>query len=310
MPHQLSDLETKAEAILDALSNAPPHIVPETTLEEAHDYREVLIAPFQHAVAQAHALSAAGRLQAEGDWRLPSFALHFLAAWHVPGAYDLILKSLMLEDRYDSRWLMGEAYNDWPHLLITTFDGDVARLLTILQEEDPPWSSDLRSCIILLLGGIYHHQLGDCAAIETVFDDMLVHGDDAYILETLGSTSARAKMSGLLPRLRQMMKTGRLCELDVRAELKAPWQPGFRDFATCPNPITNLRPDLADIIRTWYYYKPPFIASPAMKKSVLYQWEMEIQDVTSRPGPFILPKRTLPCTCGSGLPYGACCAGK
>jgi hypothetical protein len=106
------------------------------------------------------------------------------------------------------------------------------------------------------------------------------------------------------------MKTGRLCELDVRAELKAPWQPGFRDFATCPNPITNLRPDLADIIRTWYYYKPPFIASPAMKKSVLYQWEMEIQDVTSRPGPFILPKRTLPCTCGSGLPYGACCAGK
>jgi hypothetical protein len=310
MPHQPSSLETKVEAILDALSNAPPHIVPETTLEDAHDHREALIAPFQQAVAQAHALSATGRLQAEGDWRLPCFALHFLAAWRVPGTYDLIWKSLMLDDRYDSRWLMGDAFNDWPHLLITTFDGDVARLLTLLQEEDPPWNSDLRTCVILLLGGIYHHQLGDRAAIETVLDEMLVHCDDDLIVECIGSTSARAKMSGLLPRLRQMMKDGSLSELDVGDELQAPWQPGFKDFATCPNPITNPRLDLADIIRTWHHFQPPFLLSPEMKQSILHQWEKKAHDTTSRPGAFILPKRTLPCTCGSGLPYGACCAGK
>lgn len=297
------------EAILDALGNAPPHILPTQTLQEAHDHREALIPLFQQAVAQAHALSAGGRLQAEGDWRLPCFALHYLAAWRVPGTYELIWKSLMLDDRYDSRWLMCDAYNEWPHLLITTFDGDVARLLRILQKEDPPWNSDLRTCLILLLGGVYHHRLGDRAAIEAGLDEMLDTCDDDLIVETIACSVARAKMTGLLPRLHEMMRAELVCELDVRDELDAPWQEGFKDFATCPNPIVNPRQDLADIISRWYYFRPPFNPPPAVEKSIVYQWEKQVNDYTARPGPFILPKRTLPCTCGSGLPYGACCVG-
>lgn len=302
--------EAKVEAILDALANAPPHIVPVQTLEEAHDHREALIPHFQQAVAQAHALSAGGRLQAEGDWRLPCFALHFLAAWRVPGSYELIWKSLMLDDRYDSRWLMCDAYNDWPHLLITTFDGDVARLLRILQKEDPPWNSDLRTCIILLLGGLYHHRLGDRAVIEAGLDEVLDTCDDDLIVDTIADCIARAKMKRLLPRLHEMIQAGVVSELDVRAELEAPWQEGFKDFATCPNPIVNPRQDLADIISTWHHFRPPFNPSPQMEKSWLYRLERQMNDYTARPGPFILPKRTFPCECGSGLPYGACCADK
>ncbi|HCN79034.1 MAG TPA: hypothetical protein DIT13_17855 [Verrucomicrobiales bacterium] len=305
-PHQ----ENKVEAILDALANAPAHIVPLQLLDEAHDHREALIPPFQQAVAQAHALSAGCRLQAEGDWRLPCFALHFLAAWRVPGTYDLILDSLMLDDRYDSRWLMCDAYNDWPHLLITTFDGDVARLLRILQKEDPPWNSDLRTCLILLLGGVYHHRLGDRAAIEAAFDQMLDTCDSDLIMLTIANCIARAKMKRLLPRLHKMMQDEVVSELDVRGILDAPWEEGVKNLASCPNPIVNPRQDLADIISMWFYFRPPFVPSPEVKQSKLYQWEIQINDTTARPGPFILRKRTLPCNCDSGLPYGACCAGK
>ena len=64
--------------------------------------------------------------------------LHLLAAWRVPGTYERVLQGLMLEDHYDSIWLMGCAFRDWPHLLVTTFDGDAPRLMTILSQEDQP----------------------------------------------------------------------------------------------------------------------------------------------------------------------------
>ena len=305
-----SHLETQVKTILHALANAPAHKVPEVTLEAAHDYREALILPFQQAVIQAHALSADGRLQAEGDWRLHCFALHFFAAWRVPGSYDLILKSLMLADRYDSRWLMGHADEEWPHLLITNFDGDVDRLFRILREDAPPWNSDLRSCCVILLAGVYHHQLGDRAAIEAGFGEMLDVCDTSSIGQTVALCIARAKMSGLLPKLRQWIKTQRSFGTDVQAELEEFWDTGFKNHATYPNPINDPRQDLADIIRNWHYFMPPFIPPPEMVKTWTYQWEMKVQDPTCRPGPSMLPKRTLPCTCGSGLPYGACCIAK
>ncbi len=306
--------EKKIEAILDALANAPAHIVPEQVLEAAHDHQESLIPHLQQAVAQAHALSASGRLQAEGDWRLPCFALQLLAAWRVPGAYDLILKSLMLDDRYDSRWLMGDAYIEWPHLLITTFDGDVDRLFCIAGKVNPPWNSDLRTCCVLVLAAAYHHRLGDRATIQAGFDQMLDFCQDHMLLGTVLLCIARLRMAPLLPKLSQIMKTERgkrgISQMDIDSELESSWEESFDDSSICPNPILQPRQDLLTIIRGWQYFQPPFRPSTEHRQSFWYQHEKRVHDDTGRPGSFILYKRTLPCRCGSGLPYGACCINK
>ncbi|MFN0078831.1 MAG: hypothetical protein ACKVY0_20410 [Prosthecobacter sp.] len=307
--------EAQVNAILDAFANAAEHIVPAQALADAHDHQQALIPHLQQAVAQAHALSAAGRLQAEGDWRLPSFALHLLAAWRVPGTYDLLWKSLMLDDRYDSRWLMSDAYMEWPHLLITTFDGDVGRLFRILWQNDPPWNSDLRDCCTMVLASAHHHHLGDRVAIEAGFAKMLDTCDDEMVLGTLMLFIARLKLAPLLPRLWQVLKTRRgrqaMSRLDVEEALASPWREGFAVSNPTPNPINHPREDLLAIIRGWQYFKPPLKhATKDREKSHTYQYEKRVHDFTSRPGGFILPKRTLPCDCDSGLPYGACCGQK
>lgn len=306
--------ERKIEAILDALANAPGHIVPEQVLEAAHDHRESLIPHLQQAVVQAHALSASSRLQAEGDWRLPCFALHLLAAWRVPGTYDLILKSLMLDDRYDSRWLMGEAYIEWPHLLITTFDGDVGRLFCIVGKENPSWSNDLHTCCVLVLAAAYHHRLGDRAAIQAGFDQMLDFCQDPMLLGTVLLCIARARMAPLLPKLSRIMKTKRgkrgISQVDIDDQLENPWEKSFIDASSHPNPILQPRQDLLAIIRDWQYFQPPFRPTAEERQTLTYQYEKRVHDFTARPGVCILHRRTLPCYCGSGRPFGACCVSK
>lgn len=307
--------EAKVNAILDAFANAAAHIVPVQALADAHDHQQALIPHLQQAVAQAHALSAAGRLQAEGDWRLPSFALHLLAAWRVPGTYDLLWQSLMLDDRYDSRWLMSDAYIEWPHLLITTFDGDVDRLFRILWQNDPPWNSDLCLCSTMVLASAHQHHLGDRAAIEVGFAKTLDTCDDEMVLGTLMIFIARLNLAPLLPRLWQVLKTQRgkraMTRLDVEAALDSLWEEGFSDASSAPNPILRPREDLLAIIRGWQYFKPPLKHSAKdRERSQTCQYEKRVHDFTSRPGGFILYKRTLPCHCGSGLPYGACCGQK
>lgn len=316
MSHASQHLEAKIEAILAAFANAAEHIVPEQALTDAYDHQQALIPHLQQAVAQAHALSAVGRLQAEGDWRLPAFALHLLAAWRVPGTYDLLWQSLMLDDRYDSRWLMSDAYLEWPHLLITTFDGDVDRLFRILWQNDPPWNSDLRQCCIMVLASAHHHHLGDRAVIEAGFAKMLDTCDDEMVLGTLMIFIARLKLAPLLPKLWQMLKTQRgqraMTRQDVEEALASPWRAGFSDSSSHPNPIICPQEDLLAIIRGWYYFRPPLKHSKRRdrEESPTYQYEKRVHDFTSRPGGFILYKRTLPCRCDSGLPYGACCGQK
>jgi Protein of unknown function (DUF1186) len=315
-----SNPEWTVESILDALANAPAHIVPKEALAAAHEHQQSLIAPLQAAVDQTYALSADGRLQSEGDWRIHSFALHLLAAWRVPGTYDRIWKGLTLDDRYDSLWLMAEAFLDWPHLLITTFDGDVDRVFRIARQEDPPWNCEVRDCALMVLASAYHHHLGARPAIEAAFDTLLDElGEDTLLLGTLLMFILRLKIQPLIPKANRILKTplGKeaLDKLDADEALKAAWEDSFRDSSTYPNPIVRPQQDLLTIISGWRYFMPPFI--PSLTTSEMEsEWikvitqEERLHDSTSRPGPFILRKRTHPCSCGSGLPFGSCCAGK
>lgn len=314
MPATPHSHQWDVNTILDALANAAKHIVPEQALTAAHDQSQALIPHLQQAVEQAYALSAVGRLQAEGDWRLYSFALHLLAAWRVPGTYDLILKGLMLDDRYDSRWLMSDAYIEWPHLLITTFDGDVDRLFRILWKNKPRWNCDLCQCCVMILAGAYHYSLGDRAAIQAGFERTLDTEKDAMILGTLMMFIARLNLEPLLPKLWQVLKTQRgkqaMSKEEVEEALGEVWRQNFNDSSSHPNPIIRPRQDLLTIISDWYYFKPPFVSAGGDIVDEMREYEKYLHDDTCRPGAFILPKRTLPCNCGSGLPYGACCAGK
>jgi hypothetical protein len=307
--------DAKIDEILYTFSNAVEHIVPEQALADAHECREAITPHLVQAVTQAHALSAAGRLQAEGDWRLPCFALHLLAAWRVPGTYDLILKSLMLADRYDSRWLMSDAFDDWPHLLLTTFDGDVDRLLDIVSQEDPPWNSDLRQCCLSVLSGAHHHGLGDRAAIEAGFERVLDTCCDDLIVDSVMFHIAELKLMKLVPKVWQTLESrpeeSPFGRLDVEGALESEWTVDFTDLNAGPNPITRPREELLDLIRSWHYFQAPLNYSrrdPMLR--VLWEHERAVNDFSCRPGAFILPKRTLPCDCGSGLPYGACCVRK
>ncbi|MEQ1750899.1 MAG: SEC-C domain-containing protein [Prosthecobacter sp.] len=312
--------EWTVESILDALANAPAHIVPKEALAAAHEHQQSLIAPLQAAVDQTYALSADGRLQSEGDWRIHSFALHLLAAWCVPGTYDRIWKGLTLDDRYDSLWLMAAAYLEWPHLLITTFDGGVDRLLRIARQEDPPWNCEVRQCAIMVLAAAHHHHLGDRAAIQTAFETLLDEWDeDVILLGTLLMFVLSLKIHPLIPKANRILKTplGRqaLGKLDAEEALKSSWRDDFRDSSTYPNPLVRPQQDLLTIISGWRYFKKPLTSSLATSE-MESEWikeltqEERLHDSTSRPGGFILRKRTLPCTCGSGLPFGSCCAGK
>ncbi len=339
--------EWTVESILEALANAPRHIVPKEALAAAHEHQQSLIAPLQAAVDQTYALSADGRLQSEGDWRIHSFALHLLAAWRVPGTYDRIWKGLTLDDRYDSLWLMAEAFLDWPHLLITTFDGDVDRVFRIARQEDPPWNCDLRDCALMVLASAYHHHPSARAAIEAAFDTLLdewgedtllderdedtpldewdeetlldEREDDTLLLGTLLMFVLRLKIQPLIPKANRILKTplGKesLGKLDADAARKASWEDSFHDSSTYPNPIVRPQQDLLTIISGWRYFGKPFTSSLTTSE-LESEWIQEIireerlHDTTSRPGSFTLRKRTHPCTCGSGLPFGSCCAGK
>lgn len=311
-----SHREWSVESILEAMANAEEHRVPKDALNAAHDHQEALIPHFQAAVDLAYALSADGRLQSEGDWRLHSFALHFLAVWRVPGTYDRIWSGLTLEDRYDSRWLMSDAYNEWPHLLISTFDGDVERVLRIVRQDDPPWNDDLRTCSIMVLAAAYHLHLGDRAAIEDGFDALLqVFHDDTYLLGVLLEFILRLRIPCLIPKAERILQTpiGKkaLCKIDAQAARGSSWRADFHDSCVDPNPIVRPQ-DLLTVIGRWYYFRPP-VTLPKVSDPLWLEmraYEKHIHDTTSRPGPFTLQKRTLPCDCGSGLPYGSCCGQK
>ena len=308
--------EWSVESILDALANAPEHIVPEDALNAAHDHQEALIPHLQAAVDIAYALSADGRLQSEGDWRLHSFALHLLAFWRVPGTYDRIWSGLTLEDCYDSRWLMSDAYLDWPHLLITTFDGDAERVLRIARQDDPPWNEELRSCSVMVLAAAYQLRLADRAAIEAGFSALLAaFHDNTYLLGVLLDYILRLRIPGLLPEAERLLQTpiGKkaLCKIDAQAARESSWCADFDSFSIDPTPIVRPQ-DLLTIISRWFYFQPPVripkVSDPLWLEMLAH--EKHIRDTTSRPGPCILQKRTLPCDCGSGLPYGSCCGQK
>ena len=304
------------ERILEAFAQAQADACPHEAIDAAHDHREALIPHLQAAVDQAHALSAAGRLQQEGDWRPHSFALHFLAAWRVPGTYERIMHGLTLADRYDSRWLMGEAYRDWPHLLVTTFDGDVPRLMAMVNDEDS--ALELRHGLLLTLSGIYHYDLADRGLIQDGFDSLLDNLENALLLDTLMAEVALLKMHDLLPKVWRLLRTSplreKLSKLDIQSSFERSWDEGFTVHADQGTPIQNPRVDLAILIQSWHVFLPPLESDldeeshPIMARMLAR--EREVSDDTCRPTPFILLKRTLPCTCGSGLPYGACCAQK
>ncbi|MEQ1747787.1 MAG: DUF1186 domain-containing protein [Prosthecobacter sp.] len=304
------------EKILEAFAQSQADACPREAIDAAHDHQEALIPHLQAAVDQAHALSSAGRLQQEGDWRPHSFALHLLAAWRIPGTYERIMHGLTLADRYDSRWLMGEAYRDWPHLLVTTFDGDVPRLMAIVSDENPAWSCELRQGILLTLSGIYHYDLADRSLIQDGFDALLDNLEDALLLETLMQQVALLKIHDLLPKVWGLLRTSplrkKLSKLDIQSSFERSWDAGFTVSASQGTPIQNPREDLAVLIQSWHVFLPPLemdpeeACHPAIARMIAY--EDEVSDYTCRPTPFILRKRTLPCTCRSGLPYGACCA--
>jgi len=306
------------ESILAAFAQAQADACPHEALNAAHDHQEALIPHLQAAVDQAYALSSAGRLQQEGDWRPHCFALHLLAAWRVPGTYDRILQGFMLEDRYDSRWLMGDAYRDWPHLLVTTFDGDVPRLLTILNAEDPAWSLELRHGIILTLSGIYYDNLADRGLLQDSFDALLDSLEDSLLLQTMMEEIAKLKLHDLLPKVWKLLRTSplrkELSKFEIQDCLESTWDAGFTVSDAPSTPIQNPREDLAVLIQSWHFFLPPMKSTPEDEThpSVLQMRanEKEVSDTTARPTPFILYKRSLPCPCDSGLPYGACCAQK
>ncbi|MCB1088789.1 MAG: DUF1186 domain-containing protein, partial [Verrucomicrobiae bacterium] len=270
--------EPGIRAILDAFANATPTMVPERALSEAHDCREAITPHLQRAVIQMHDLSALGRLQAEGDWRLHSFALHLLAAWRVPGTYDLILKSLTLDDRYDSRWLMGEATSDWPHLLLTTFDGDVERLFGIVWRDDPPWNSDLILCCLGVLTGAHHHRPGDRAAIEAGFEKTLATCEDELIRDSLMTRIAKLKIHSLMPQVWRVIDSPpnqpHPYRLDIEKALQEPWTVDFSDPGSEPNPIVRPREDLLAIICGWWYFQEPdeFVPESPLERKM---WERE-----------------------------------
>lgn len=313
------------EQIIDAFSKAQRGRIPVRALRDAQLHRYKLIAPFQASIDQHLALSAAGRLQAEGDWRLPSFAWNLLALWKVPGTYERIMSGLLLPDRYDSLWLMARPDQHWPSLLLSTFDGDAARLQQLIA--NPKVHEDCRICFMQVLVGAVHHRLVDEESIVPWLGQML--GALGRVKSTkwlhfkLAISAARLRLGPLKPLISNILhrydtqhdlNSLKLLELYYRF----PWLRLNSMRHGHFNPIGDLESE----IRTWMYFHPLpsreheenmklLLGEKENRRRLRARKKFEASIAKgSRPGPFVLPERHTPCFCRSGKPFGACCGQK
>ena len=172
--------------------------------------------------------------------------------------------------------------------------------------------------MILTLSGIYHYDLADRGLIQDGFDSLLDSLEDMLLLEALMHEIAALKMHDLLPKVWKLLRTGplrkKLSKLDIQDSFESGWQEGLTLNASPGTRIQNPREDVAALIQSWHYFIPPMELDPEeLRHPLIAQMlahENAVSDRTGRPTPFILYKRNLPCTCGSGLPYGACCVKK
>ncbi len=318
VPPPSSDLSVPE--ILRAFASARERRLPVAALRAADQQREALIPHLEQAIDVALALSAAGRLQAEGDWRMPSFAWHLLACWRVPGAYERLMRVLTLPDIYDQRWLLAEAYAFWPNLLVTCFDGDLERVQRCAV--DRSLTLDVRTCFLRVHAAMVHLGAGDRETVAAWYESLIRRpqrpGADWLELSRVLISAVALKFTHLWPLMQQALRAHKVKKLDFSLEemaeeverLGTPLSENPRDSLP-PAPVR----DVIAFIGEWDYFRPlpPGVEAdlndPLNKSLLAYFEAAQPKDAPgSRPGPFILPERHVRCPyCESGLPYGQCC---
>lgn len=297
------------ESVLEAFSNAERGAFPVEAMAAAEALRDELIPHLQSAVDVALALSKRRTLQEEGDWRLPNFALYLLTGWQVPGTHERLRSMILLEDFYDVRWLMGELHQQWLHLVLSSLSGEEHAAFLRRKVEDESMHREVRTIFLKAVVGAAHD--GRIARppvadwLESLLDPWEDHEDSVQLSE-LYSQVAYMRLHHLKPRLKKGFEAGLFPKelvifKNVERHFAEPW-PGGTRVCCVANPVD----DVAAMIRAWPYFKrrEPCL-HPLYLEMLAYEAKMHARG--AHPGIWILFERNMPCDCGSGKPYGACC---
>lgn len=302
--------------ILDALANVEAEHFPDAALRAAEKRRKALIPHFRTEIELSLALADAGNLQEEGDWRLTNFALYLLAAWQVPGAYEFLMRTMLLRDPYDREWLISDAIEaDWSHLLVTTFPGgdvETRRLQAIVL--DTSLDEIVRYCALRVIGGaVYRRKINRRRIIEWfhwLFECDL-STEMQLVWTGLFVQCALSKDPGLMKRLRKTYPKFRPWIKDIyhlrefEEIARSPWPRGNAPCNSAANPVTNVKAMI---------YEWPFFRDGRMDPKRRAFWEEFLgpePEETGRRGAMFRNEpeigRDENCPCGSGRKYRHCC---